>query len=56
MSGRGIAGAGSVTEAAEMTSSRACWLVTCQDTAAGKLPQVLLNMPINTVRPSGVGV
>jgi hypothetical protein len=43
-------------DAAEMVSSRACWLATCQDTAAGRTPQVLLNMPMSTVRPSGVGV
>ena len=36
------------------TASRACWLAVCQDTAAGKLPQVLLNIPMMAARPSGV--
>src|SRR6476620_130038 len=37
-----------------MTSSRACLLATCQDTAAGYWPHVLLNIPTIAALPSGV--
>ena len=50
----GAGGAPTLPDAAEMTSSRACWLATCQHTAAGYCPHVLLNIPMIAALPSGV--
>ena len=43
-----------VPDADWTTSSRACWLAVPPETAAGKLPHVLLNIPTIAARPSWV--
>ena len=48
--------AGTTEAVAVWTSSATCLPVACHDTAAGKLPQVLLNRPTMTARPSSVSV